>query len=224
VTDKATGADRKWHRHPAFIAIVAPVVTALLGAATTLYVGKTGQLPDALAPAPSTATVTATSAGPTTTVTQSPPSTSTEPASNTPIPNGAGESVSISELSSTGRYIEGPVDINGTSYADGVRAAIGGCQQAVSETWNLSRDYNKFVATVGITDTSDSDLRVQFRTYVDNTPAPAVTLRKGESRRLDVPLKRGLELRLEAVRLPGSSTSVCSGPGSAAWGDPTVSR
>ena len=219
MTQKATEGEprRKWHHHPAFIAVIAPIATALLGAATTLYFGKTGQLPQALAPAPPTTTVTVTAPAPTVTLT---------PTASTPIQDGGGEFVSINELTSKGALVKGNVDINGTTYADGVRADVGGCRRTLSETWNLSRDYNRFVATIGITDTSDSDLRVQFRTYVDSksaTDAPAVTLRKGESRKLDVALKSGLELRLEAVMLAGDP-GLCSQPGAAAWGDPTVYR
>ncbi|HEY0474414.1 MAG TPA: hypothetical protein VGD34_22240, partial [Kribbella sp.] len=47
----------RWHKHPAFVALVPPVVTALLAAASTLYFGRTGQRPEALNPAPPAVTV-----------------------------------------------------------------------------------------------------------------------------------------------------------------------
>jgi hypothetical protein len=69
-----------WHRHPALIAAIA-IVPASITAGVTLYLGKTGQLPEAVSPP--AVTVTATSFS---TVTVSAPSSGATDGGGTAVP------------------------------------------------------------------------------------------------------------------------------------------
>jgi hypothetical protein len=223
--DKPAQRDR-WHKHPALIALVPPVVTALLAAGSTLYFGRNGQLPEVLNPAPpavtvsTTATETATvvSAGPTITVT-------TQPGTDPSIPTLAPGAVNIADLAvGSLAYSKEVAEINGTTYATSTATRMDLCASPTKEQrYQLSRHYSRFVTTVGVSDPSEPELKVQFRIYLDGKEVqPSVTLGKGTSRKIDIPLNNALEMRLQVIRIAANKLR-CDPAGRAAWGDPVVS-
>jgi hypothetical protein len=220
------GKRDRWHKHPALVAVLPPVVTALLAAGSTIYFGRTGQLPDALNPAPPAVTVSATatetatvvSAGPTITVT-------TQPGTDPVSPTLAAGAANIADLAVGPRsFIPEVAEINGATYATSSTTRMDLCAGAAKEQrYQLSRHYSRFVVTAGVTDPSEPELKVQFRIYLDGKEVqPSVTLGKGTSRKIDISLNKALEMKLQVVRI-ASNKLRCDPDGRAAWGDPVVS-
>lgn len=219
----AKKAEDRWHRHPVFVAGATALFTFLVGIGSTLIAGKTGNLPESLAPAPSFTTVT--TPGPTTTV-PGPTVTTTATVTITPVstldPTASPVAAKLSALPSNDGWDTGPLELNGSPYGDSVRAAMDTCRETQTSIWRMSRDYTKLVATVGLTDDSAPDLRLQFRAYVDGRSVlTPVTLTKGTTRKLEIPLNKGLDLKLEIAMIAGNKNT-CSTQGYGVWADPTV--
>ncbi|WP_328992341.1 NPCBM/NEW2 domain-containing protein [Kribbella sp. NBC_01245] len=221
----AKKAEDRWHRHPVFVGGVVALLTALIGIVSTLIAGKTGNLPEALSPTPSFTTVTI--PGPTTTV-AGPTVTTTTTATVTITPVGTIDTAAppvaakLTALTSNDGWEDGPLELNGSPYGDSVRSGLSTCRQTKTSTWRMSRDYAKLTTTVGLTDDSAPDLRVQFRAYVDGRSVlTPVNLTKGTTRKLEIPLNKGLDLKLEIAMIAGNKNT-CSIQGYGVWADPTV--
>ncbi|NEA37194.1 NPCBM/NEW2 domain-containing protein [Streptomyces sp. SID13031] len=223
-------AARGWLRHPALVAGVGPLVTVIASALVTIMLGQSGQLPESLNPAPPTMTVTATSTASVTTTALGPTITETVgpsggPSSSGPPPSGppaAGQTANINDIEAGGSFFQQEVaEVNGVTYADSATTSAGRCYGKKAQRYQLSRHYNRFVATIGISDPSAPDLKVQFRIYLDNKEVQApITLGKGTSRKVDLQLNKALEMRLEVIPVAGNSN--CDQVSRAVWGEPVV--
>jgi hypothetical protein len=225
---KQEKAARGWHRHPAVVAVVAPLVTFLATVVATLTLGRSGQLPEALNPAPPTMTVTATSTASVTTTVPGPTITETVGPTGDPAPTGTpsgptlpGQTANINDIEAgPSNFQENVAEVNGVTYADSATTGAGRCYGKKVQRYQLSRHYSRFVATIGISDPSAPDLKVQFRIYLDDKEAQTpITLGKGTSRKVDLQLNRALEMRLEVIPIAGDH---CDGVSRAVWGEPLV--
>lgn len=218
------GNSERGLRHPMAVALIAALVSALIGAGATVWAARQGKL-DAIA-SPPTTTVSVPGPTVTTTVTAtSSPSTTGGVATGTNTGAGtAGDS--LAELRPiTGRMDKGPFAIHAKEFGDGLYRNIGVCNRTISATWDLGRKYQRFNAVIGLTDKSpDATLKVKFTAYVTDgtsrTATEPVVLGKYQPHSLQVDLDQADALELEAVLI--TSKGSCSGAGAVAWGDPRL--
>jgi hypothetical protein len=85
--------------------------------------------------------------------------------------------------------------------------------------YNLGRDFNRFTAVIGPSDISKSR-GYHFEIWKDDQRALSVTLRHGESRRIDMSVRNVLKLRL-SVCSPDESV-IMETEGGGIFGDPQV--
>ncbi len=205
-------------------AIVAALVSALIGAAATIWAAREGKL-DAIA-SPPTTTVTATVPGPatTTTVTVTPSGSSTTAGTTNTGTNTAGDS--LTDLQPIdGGFTKGSFAIHAQPFGDSLYRTISNCNRTVATTWNLGRKYTRFNAVIGLTDKGpDPTLKVKFTAYITDgtsrTATKPVVLGKYQAHPLQVDLNHADALELEAVLV--TSKGSCSTTGAAAWGDPRL--
>lgn len=205
------------------VGIVAALVSASIGVGATVWAAREGKL-EGIAPTP-TVTVTVEKPGPTvtTTVTVTPSvGVDDSGSTTTPIPP-AGDNLA-EQNPITGSMIKGAVAIHGKQFGDGLYRWVGTCSQKATATWNLSRKYTRFHATIGLIDKGpDATLKTRFTAYVTNgttrTATKPVVLGKYQSLELDVPLDHADALELEAVVTTAKN---CTGAGAPAWGDPRL--
>lgn len=118
----------------------------------------------------------------------------------------------------------GAVSVDGTTYIHAVSKDFGGCKVEVVYPYNIGRDWTQFRTTVGIEDNSDADSVVQFEVYADgNLVSSTGNVGYGESRDIEIPVLNVLNLSLRFVFVEGNM-GLCSHPGVAVWGDPTLTR
>ena len=106
-----------------------------------------------------------------------------------------------------GSINKGEAEINGESFQDSLIVYAG--SQSCYLEYNFGRDWNRFKASVGVTDDSPSDLQVRFEVFGDGKELFNQVLSFGQSAPVDVDVVGVLRLRLQTttVTTPKSSAS-----------------
>jgi hypothetical protein len=91
----------------------------------------------------------------------------------------------------------GPLQINGTTYTDGV-----GVDANSKLTYQLSGNYNKFVAQVGVDDASSKGSMIEFQVWADGHEVyNSGGLTEGQEKTVDVRVTGAQQLTLVTVNL-----------------------
>jgi hypothetical protein len=112
---------------------------------------------------------------------------------------------------------KGPQEINGTLYPQNVTFGYE-CTSNYPRyaDYNLGRHYERFQAVIGPGDTTTQSYH--FEIWRDDERAYSVTLRHGQLRKIDLPIKNVLKLRLEACATGSQLIGMWGG----VYGDPRV--
>jgi hypothetical protein len=112
----------------------------------------------------------------------------------------------------------GTQEINGEAYARNLTFTFE-CSTTLDKSadYNLGRHYERFQATIGPGDRSTQSYR--FEVWLDDSKAYSGTLRHGQSKNLDLPVRNVLKLRVAACSLQEDPSSYQSG---GVYGDPRV--
>jgi hypothetical protein len=91
----------------------------------------------------------------------------------------------------------GPLEISGTTYADGV-----GVNANSKLTYQLSGDFNKFVAEIGVDDASSRGSQVEFEVWADGHELyNSGAMTEGQEKSVDVRITGAQQLTLVTVNL-----------------------
>jgi hypothetical protein len=117
-----------------------------------------------------------------------------------------------------------PFSVAGTTYQHGALIDTRRCQNIEYIEYDLGRDFLRFVASVGVTDTTPADVRVRIDVTLDAVSIASVELGVGQALPLDVDVTEALRLRFTVSRTAGTDcydvgigdgtfTGVSNGPG-----------
>ena len=136
--------------------------------------------------------------------------------------SGTSIDTSTNEIPYFNGYVESasPQEVNGQQFARNLNFGLV-CSDTSSKfaDYNLGRHFDTFTTTVGLSDISRS-AGYQFEIWKDGTRVFVATLHRGQARRLKIPVKGILTLRLGACSVDESVIMEESGGG--IFGDPAV--
>lgn len=137
-----------------------------------------------------------------------------------------GNAVYLMDLTPSGDALsDGPQRLGGTTYKKSLTWRTGCGDSRATTVYRLNAEYNRFQATVGLTDAEDATGTVAFRVYADmngngeaddNEEVGSKAATRDRPAFIDVPL-HGAETVILRI-----STSACY-VSTAVWGDPRVS-
>jgi hypothetical protein len=118
---------------------------------------------------------------------------------------------------------DGTARVGGEIYLHSAFGRQGSCsgeaKQAFAE-YDLGRDYSRFTATLGLSDTNRrASHRVLFEVIVDGTQIHEVELTAGEAEPVDLDINGGLRLRLQVTFFADGACSGFDGDDRAVFGD-----
>jgi len=120
---------------------------------------------------------------------------------------------------SYGSYTNKPAEVNGELYEDSLLAELSRYTEAGDSAYwdyNISRDWNRLEAVVGITDDSTFEQRARFRVVLDGDVIwERDDVGFGEEVPVAIDISGGLRLRLEVVALDNGEVGI-------AWGAPRL--
>lgn len=114
---------------------------------------------------------------------------------------------------------EGAATISGADFENSVTCAVSP-ESPASASYSLGRSADAFSATVGLDDEGDDSASVRFVVLRDRQQVQSFSLRFGQSRKINVPLKGALRLTIKVI---GGGRSGSDLETTAVWGDARVS-
>lgn len=137
-------------------------------------------------------------------------------------------SKSLLELNPVDAYgiiVTDPQRVDTKDYQRAITAWLGTCGgrgESAWRTYHLDRRYQRLRTKIGLSDTSKSGWRVEFRVFVDDRQIDSATAQigLGQVRTLDVDVTNALRIRLETVSL----AAVCDSEhqAGAVWIEPAL--
>ncbi|WP_164904067.1 NPCBM/NEW2 domain-containing protein [Nonomuraea polychroma] len=107
-------------------------------------------------------------------------------------------------------------NVNGQPYANSVVVSLFTSPNQIE--YDLSRDWQRLKATVGVRDDAPANSRARFEVYGDGNRLYRKDLSFGQAEKIDVDVTRVLRLRMVNTWLTGDSTY------SVVWGDAILER
>lgn len=114
---------------------------------------------------------------------------------------------------------EDAATISGDEFENSLSCSVSPDSPA-SASYSLGRSVDSFSATVGLDDDGDDSASVRFVVLRDRQQVQSFSLRFGQTRKINVPLKGALRLTLKAI---GGRSSGSDLETTAIWGDASVS-
>jgi hypothetical protein len=146
--------------------------------------------------------------------------TTSSPASPTASASPSGPSQYLGGLdpvAGSGALFNGAVNVNGNYYANSIFLALNPGPQNVS--YNLERQWHWLDATVGLTDDSSQNEKVQFQAIADGRTIYSHVFMLGQSQQVSLDVAGVLRLELVATL-----ASNYVGPVNAAWGNASLTN
>jgi hypothetical protein len=97
-----------------------------------------------------------------------------------------------------------PFSVSGTTYQHGALIDTRRCQNVEFIEYDLGRDFLRFVASVGVTDTTPADVRARVDVTLDGAPVASADLGVGQALPLDIDVTDALRLRFTVARTAGT--------------------
>jgi hypothetical protein len=91
------------------------------------------------------------------------------------------------------------------------------------QEYRINKEWSRFTSVIGVSDDSDSSEPVDFKVFGDGKVLVQGTTRKGDAKKIDVPVKGVTVLRLW-VSEPSQITADCCDDPAPTWGDPQLHK
>ena len=143
----------------------------------------------------------------------SPASASASPSASSPSPGTGSQYVNaLNPVAGSGDLFTGAVEVNGQYYANSVYLDLNPGPADVS--YNLGRQWRHLEATLGLSDDSPENEKVQFQIFADGRSIYSHVFALGQSQQITLDVTRVLRLELVATL-----SSAYVGQAEAVWGN-----